>query len=192
MTIRSLAGAVGIALLLANPAWAQSSTTSTASFDSLSPGNQKIADALFSAQRVRGTSASVMTRDQIAALRSSEGWGREFKQMKADGLIQARNLGQVVSQHEHQLHASTTSTSVRSASAATSRTATARRGHTGGGHATRLASAGWRGHAGAGGRGVATAPRAFGGGFESSGMSGFGDAGMGGGFGGGHGGGHGR
>ena len=44
-----------------------------------------------------------MTRDQIAALKSSEGWGRVFKQMKTDGLISARNLGQVVNQHEHQL-----------------------------------------------------------------------------------------
>jgi len=186
MTIRILIAAVAIAGLLANPVWAQTSTTIAGSFDSLSPGNQKIANALFSAQKTTGTTLTPLTRDQIAGLKSTEGWGRVFKTMKADGLIQARNLGQVVSQHEHALHASTTSTAGR---ATTTRTATIRRGH-----ATHFAAARLHGSAGfAGGRRFTAGPHAMGGGFGSSGMGGgFGHAGIGGGFGGGFaGGGHG-
>jgi hypothetical protein len=202
MMIRILVGALGVVLLLAGPAGAQSRATSTVTFDSLSPGNQKIAQALFSAQ---GTTGTPLTRDQIAALKGTEGWGRVFQQMKADGLIQAKNLGQVVSQHEHQLHASTTtSTTGRTASTATgaTRAAAVRGTHSGGSWGgTRFASTRWRGSAGfASGRSIA-APHMMGGGFGPSAMGGFGHAGMGGGFAGGgfaggfaggHGGGHGR
>ena len=73
-------------------------TTSTGAFDKLSPGGQKIATSLYSSQNPpRGTRA--LTLDQIAAMKSHEGWGRVFKEMKADGLVQAKNLGQVVSGH---------------------------------------------------------------------------------------------
>src|SRR5436309_5015347 len=85
MTIRILVSAVAIVLLLAAPAWAQSTTAPAGNFDSLSPGNQKIANALFSAQRPTGTQTT-LTKDQIAGLKSTEGWGRVFKTMKADGL----------------------------------------------------------------------------------------------------------
>src|SRR5260370_8938235 len=103
MTIRILVTAVAIAGLLANPVWAQSSTASTGSFDSLSPGNQKIANALFSAQKTTGTTLTPLTRDQIAGLKATEGWGRVFKTMKADGLIQARNLAHATTHHDHTL-----------------------------------------------------------------------------------------
>ena len=74
------------------------SSTSTGAFQNLSPGGQKIAQSLFDAQHPpSGTNA--LTLDQIAALKGKEGWGRVFKEMKADGLVQARNLGQVVSGH---------------------------------------------------------------------------------------------
>src|SRR6266567_3828409 len=128
MTIRILITAVAMVLLLANPGWAQSTTTTssttipTGNFDSLSPGNQKIANALFAAQKPTGTQTA-LTKNQIAGLRSTEGWGRVFKTMKADGLIQSRNLGQVVSGYNHSLRSSTASAAGRSttstASAAT-------------------------------------------------------------------------
>jgi hypothetical protein len=105
MTMRILVSALGIFLLATVPGWAQSTTIPTGNFDSLSPGNQKIATALFEAQHPTGTQTA-LTRDQIAGLKGTEGWGRVFKTMKADGLIQARNLGQVVSGHERSLHAS--------------------------------------------------------------------------------------
>jgi len=182
MTMRILVSAVGIVLLLASPGWAQSSAAPTGSFDSLSPGNQKIASALFSAQQTTGTTLTPLTKDQIAGLKGTEGWGRVFKTMKADGLVQARNLGQVVSQHEHTLHASATSTAGRTAKTATT-AGSNRQGRT-----TSLNSARMRGAAGFTGRqGFAAAPHAMGGGFGSSAMGGFGHAGMGGGMGGGHG-----
>lgn len=109
MTIRILLNAAGIVLLLANPGWAQSATTSTTttgSFESLSPGNQKIANALFSAQNTTGTNLTPLTKDQIAGLKGAQGWGQAFKTMKSDGLVQSKNLGQVVSGYQHTLHAS--------------------------------------------------------------------------------------
>src|SRR5579862_8671439 len=124
MTIRILVTATGIALSLANPGWAQSTTatspTPTGNFNSLSPGNQKIDNALFSAQKTTGTTTP-LTKDQIAGLKGTEGWGRVFKTMKADGLVQAKNLGQVVSSYQHTLHGSTTSTGRGGTTTATTR-----------------------------------------------------------------------
>ena len=177
MTIKILLTAAGIALLSASPIQAQ---TTGGSFDSLSPGGQKIANALFSAQSTTGTP---LTRDQIADLKKTEGWGKVFKEMKADGRIQAKNLGQVVSGYQHQQHAArNTAAGDRTRSTMTS---------TRHGHAT-MTRASSRMHAG--GRSFATSRHAAGG-FGHGGMAGgFGHGGMGGGFGGGggHGGGHGR
>ena len=185
MTIRILVAAVGVVLMLANPGWAQSST----SFDSLSPGNQKIANALFSAQRTTGTTRTLLTRDQIAGLKGTEGWGKVFKEMKADGLVQAKNLGQVVSAHQHQLNASR-----RGAGGTTAGTATtisgARRG--GVGNAGMISGRGFAGGSRGMGGGVAVSSMG-GGGFGRAGMGGMGGGMGGGGFGGGgHGGGRGR
>src|SRR5689334_5112963 len=121
MTIRLLVTAAIIALAAANPLWAQTTvTTTTGAFDALSPGNQKIATALFNAQNTTGTTLTPLTKDQIAGLKGKEGWGRVFKEMKADGLVQAKNLGQVVSGH-----ATATSTTSNTASR---RSTTARAG----------------------------------------------------------------
>ena len=205
MTIRILITAVAMVLLLANPGWAQSTTTTsstipTGNFDSLSPGNQKIANALFAAQKPTGTQTA-LTKSQIAGLRSTEGWGRVFKTMKADGLIQSRNLGQVVSGYNHSLRSSTASaarsSTTSSASAATrsGRLATHASARSGGRFSTasRFSSARMTS-----GRGFAGGSHAMSGGFAaSSAGGGFGHGGMGGGFGGGGfshggGGGHGR
>ncbi len=75
------------------------------SFDSLSPGNQMIAEALFNAQAQTPSGPAALDLNQIADLKSTTGWGRVFQQMKKDGLIDAKNLGQVVSDHQHTLHA---------------------------------------------------------------------------------------
>ncbi len=79
-------------------------TTSTAgAFDKLPPGEQKIARALFDAQKTATApnAASPLTLDQIAALKQRhQGWGEVFKQMKAQGLVTDKNLGQVVSRFE--------------------------------------------------------------------------------------------
>lgn len=70
-------------------------------FDQLSPGNQKIAQALFDAERSNSTAttAKPLSRDDIAAMkRDGKGWGEVFKEMKQQGLVDAKNLGQIVRQ----------------------------------------------------------------------------------------------
>src|SRR5438128_2025794 len=75
----------------ANPAMnptANPAVATTGDFQRLSPGNQKIAQALFAAEHPATGGPTKLTLDQIAQLRETEGWGRVFRQMKADGLIQ--------------------------------------------------------------------------------------------------------
>ena len=89
---------------------AQAQTPAEGAYEQLSPGNQKIARALFDAQvkpstttapttsRTSGTSTKPLTLDQIAAMKQSgQGWGQVFQSLKAQGLVQDKNLGQVVS-----------------------------------------------------------------------------------------------
>jgi hypothetical protein len=75
----------------------------------LSLGNQKIARSLFEAQKVAGeVTASALSLDQIAAMKSGGlGWGQIFKKMKEEGLIEDKNLGQVVSKYQHRPKATT-------------------------------------------------------------------------------------
>ena len=67
-------------------------------FERLAPGEQKIARSLFAAQRRDVPPGTRLTLDQIAAKKSGEGWGGVFKDMKSQGLVTAKNLGQVVNQ----------------------------------------------------------------------------------------------
>ncbi len=86
--------------------------THAGAFDRLSPGNQKIASALFDAQQdtIKPLNAKPLSLDDIAALkRSGTGWGQVFRRMKAQGLVQDKNLGQVVSQFNHESHTSRSS-----------------------------------------------------------------------------------
>ncbi len=86
------------------PPTATVTMTSTAgAFDKLPPGEQKIARALFDAQKTPTTAgaATPLTLNQIAGLKQQhQGWGEVFKQMKAQGLVTDKNLGQVVSRFE--------------------------------------------------------------------------------------------
>src|SRR5262252_6313074 len=95
--------ALTVALGVAVSAWAQ--TTNTGAFEKLSPGDQKIARALFEAQSTtQNTSGGTtpLTLDQIAGKKkaSHDGWGQVFKQMKEQGLVTDKNLGQVISSYE--------------------------------------------------------------------------------------------
>jgi hypothetical protein len=90
---------VAVAVLgLALTSWA-AETTKAKTFASLSPGEQKIARALFEAQTTTG-SAKPLTLDEIAAKRTKTGWGEAFKSMKSQGLVTQKNLGEVVSSYE--------------------------------------------------------------------------------------------
>ncbi len=99
-------GVIGLALA-ASVAAAQSVPPPGASaFDQLSPGNQKIARALFQAQQAPPGAVPV-TRDDIAAMKlnGGSGWGEIFQRLKAQGYFQQKNLGLVVSRSSHQLPA---------------------------------------------------------------------------------------
>ena len=97
--------------LLASGAFAQTAppapNSNEGAFDKLSPGNQKIAQALFDAQQSNATdpssaTATPLSRDDIAAMKQDgKGWGGVFKEMRQEGLVQEKNLGQVVSQANH-------------------------------------------------------------------------------------------
>jgi len=66
-------------------------------FDALSPGNKKIAEALFNGQIVTADGKAPLSLDLIAASKQRDGWGRIFRELKADGLIEAKNLGELMS-----------------------------------------------------------------------------------------------
>ena len=114
MSAQHRLAAFAMAMILATPAFAQtktgtSATTASASastaaagaFQSLSPGDKKIAHALFEAQQPTANGPAPLNLDQIAALKSKNGWGKAFKHMKAEGLVSEKNLGQVVSADAH-------------------------------------------------------------------------------------------
>lgn len=73
-----------------------SATLEAGAYESLSTGNQKIAESLFNGQSVTADGSAPLSLDQIAAAKQHDGWGRIFKQMKADGLTDAKNLGERV------------------------------------------------------------------------------------------------
>jgi hypothetical protein len=91
-------------------------------YQKLSPGNQKVARALFEAQTVPMTTTTTtagkpaapapapssssangrkpLTLDQIAAMKQNgTGWEHVFRQMRAQGLLTEKNIGQVMARH---------------------------------------------------------------------------------------------
>lgn len=98
-----LALAAGL-MLMASAALAETKSGSSGSFSDLSPGNQNIARALFYAQHPAPNGPQPLSMNQIAALKGHEGWGEVFKQMKSEGLVNEKNLGEVVSSYQHHRH----------------------------------------------------------------------------------------
>jgi len=98
-----------------SPASAQTATVDGA-YAKLTPGNAKVARALFEAQVTNTTPAAAtasttaavapkaLTMDQIAAMKNGQGWGQVFQSMKAMGLVAEKNLGQVVSRYQHRVN----------------------------------------------------------------------------------------
>lgn len=99
-----MAATVVALIFLAGTAGAQTSPTPPPSpggaFDQLSPGNQKIANAIFQAQQPTATSKPY-SLDQIAAMKQGNGWGVIYQNLRSQGLVQG-NLGQAVSQFNHE------------------------------------------------------------------------------------------
>jgi len=80
-------------------------TSSPSAYESLSPGNKRIATALFDAQKTSTTGTPTLTLDQIAReRRSGKRWGDVFQAMKSQGLIQAETLGQVLGRYDRARH----------------------------------------------------------------------------------------
>lgn len=67
----------------------------------LSPGNRRIAEALFERQVLDADGTiQAWSLDRIAATKQSgASWGRVFRRMKTDGIVAAKSLGQVISGH---------------------------------------------------------------------------------------------
>jgi len=81
------------------------SAPSPRAFESLSPGNKRIATALFESQNTTASGATPMTLEQIAQeRRSGRKWGDVFQAMKSQGLIQAETLGQVLGRYDRARH----------------------------------------------------------------------------------------
>jgi hypothetical protein len=77
-------------------------------FTQLSPGNRRIATALFEAQKPSGPTVERLTLDDIARdRRSGKSWSEIFRSMKSQGLIQAESLSQVLGRHDRARHSRT-------------------------------------------------------------------------------------
>ena len=99
LAMASTAAAEPPSRLAPPPAIASANTPSP--FASLSPGNRKIAVALFESQRPTAQHAQSMTLERIAEeKRSGKTWNEVFQAMKSQGLIQAETLAQVLGRHD--------------------------------------------------------------------------------------------
>lgn len=105
--IAIVAAAMTFALAGTLSAQTISTTTSTGNagaYDALPEGNRKIVSAIYESQfgspndTAGGT---LLTRDDIAAMRQGTGWGNAYRQLYEQGLVSERNLGQAISSRNH-------------------------------------------------------------------------------------------
>lgn len=90
-------------------------------YERMTPGNQKVARALFDAQAVLPAAPTAAARssrplslDQIAAQRQARrGWGSVFELMRSQGLVRETSLGHVVDRYEHQRRRAAVTTASR-------------------------------------------------------------------------------
>jgi hypothetical protein len=66
-------------------------------YEKLSSGNKKVAEALFNGQVVTDDGKAPLSLDQIARAKRRSGWGRIFKNLKKDGLLDAKSLRELTS-----------------------------------------------------------------------------------------------
>jgi len=110
---------------------------SAGAYQKLSPGHQKVARALFEAQTVpmtttttkaggkpavasastattaSGSAPKPFTLDQIAAMKQQgSGWEHVFRQMRAQGLLTEKNMGQVMTRYNQSRPAATSASIV--------------------------------------------------------------------------------
>lgn len=104
--LRGLVFVIAAAMMMASNAFSQVigdsetiviAASGVTGFEALSPGNRKITQSLHDAQNAEDGGGS-LSLDDIAGLKQQgDGWGDIFKQMKEEGLISEKNLGQIVS-----------------------------------------------------------------------------------------------
>jgi hypothetical protein len=84
---------------------AMAATPASSAYETLSPGNKRIAVALFEAQKSSAQNVAPLTLDQIAhERRSGKSWGDVFQAMKSQGLIDAETLAQVLGRYNRARH----------------------------------------------------------------------------------------
>lgn len=104
LLIKSLAVVSGLTIFATAGVEAQTKRVApnpSSAYDRLSLGNQKVASALYQAQTpMVGTTARPLSLEQIAAKRrSGQEWGQIFRELKTQGLVHERTLGQVVARY---------------------------------------------------------------------------------------------
>ncbi len=94
-------------------------------FDQLSPGNQLIAKSLFDAQQAEDGDVSWSLDDIAVSKRKSTGWSNVFKRMREEYLVEAKNLGQLISRRSkrNSVYRSTAVDGIRTINANTARAA---------------------------------------------------------------------
>ncbi len=97
-------------------------------FDQLSPGNQLIAKSLFDAQQAEDGDVSWSLDDIAVSKRKSTGWSNVFKRMREEYLVEAKNLGQLISRRSkrNSVYRSTAVDGIRTINANTARAASGR------------------------------------------------------------------
>src|SRR5215470_2716648 len=113
--VKSLAVVSALAIVASTGAQAQTkpkapvAASPSGAYAKLSYGNQKVAAALYHAQNpaVASTAHGVapaarpLTLEEIASKRrSGQVWGQIFREMKAQGLVHEKSLGQVVARYQ--------------------------------------------------------------------------------------------
>jgi hypothetical protein len=74
--------------------------SASAQMSKLSPGDQKVVQALFEAQSKPKSGAPLLTRDQIAAMKTPQGWSAVFRDLKGKGFLTQKSLGQIVADYD--------------------------------------------------------------------------------------------
>lgn len=83
-------------LPLSGAARADTTMPEAGAYEALSARNKKVAEALFNGQIVTPDGNAPLSLDLIAASKQRSGWGRIFRQLRRDGLIDAKNLKELL------------------------------------------------------------------------------------------------
>lgn len=107
-----LLSTLAFTLAMGAPAFAQDPPPpDPGAFAALSPGGQKIVNSIYDSQFDSANHlamGTLLTTNDIAAMKADTGWGNVYKQLYDQGLVTHRNLGQAISSYNHQNKPSTT------------------------------------------------------------------------------------